>query len=103
MRTAAGKPSPGRGVRRRRAFSQQNLALETEGALGSLLGEALQTPEAEGYILTHAFHTYPGRFHYLLPRTVLAGITRPGDRVFDPFMGGGTTLVEALQQGLQGY
>ncbi len=100
MRNAAGKPSPSRGVRRRRSFSQQNLALETEGALGSLLGEALRTPEAEGYILTHAFHPYPGRFHYLLPRTVLAAIARPGDRVFDPFMGGGTTLVEALQQGL---
>ncbi|HKJ00116.1 MAG TPA: DNA methyltransferase [bacterium] len=85
---------------RRRSFSQRNLALEADGPLGTLLGEALQVPAEEGYVLTHAFHPYPGRFHPALPRTLLAATARPGQRVLDPFMGAGTTLVEALQLGL---
>ena len=83
-------------MRQKRAFSQKNLAAHHEGPLGPLLERALTIPEEPGYTGTHAFHPYPGRFHPLLPRTVLPEITQPGERVFDPFMGGGTTLVEAM-------
>ena len=93
----------GRAPRRRRSFSQRNLALETDGPLGAMLGEALRVPEASGYTLTHAFHPYPGRFHPALPRTLLAAVATPGLRVLDPFMGGGTTLVEALLQGFSAW
>jgi DNA modification methylase len=91
----AGRP------RQRRSFSQRNLAQHGEGPLGALLGQALAVPAEEGYAGTHAFHPYPGRFHPALPRTLLAAVARPGQHVLDPFMGGGTTLVEALQQGLR--
>jgi len=93
-------------VRRRRSFSQQNLEARHDGTLGPLLAEALHVPQASGYTLTHAFHPYPGRFHPHLPRTLLrklpeaAGLAQPGARVLDPFMGGGTTLVEARLAGL---
>jgi DNA modification methylase len=95
---ARGRARPA-GARQRRAFSQRNLALESEGPLGALLGEALAVPAESGYALTHVFHPYAGRFHPALPRTVLAATVRPGQVVLDPFMGGGTTLVEALLQG----
>ncbi|MFI5401300.1 MAG: DNA methyltransferase, partial [SAR324 cluster bacterium] len=89
---------------RRRSFSQQNLDVRHTGPLGALLAEALTVPQASGYTLTHAFHPYPGRFHPHLPRTVLRGVLREssgrGTRVLDPFMGGGTTLVEARLAGL---
>jgi SAM-dependent methyltransferase len=60
-------------------------------------------PAESGYAGTHAFHPYPGRFHPALPRTLLAAVARPGQVVLDPFMGGGTTLVEALQCGLTAW
>ncbi len=92
--------------RRRRSFSQPNLEARQEGPLGALLAAALHMPKETGYTLTHAFHPYPGRFHPHLPRTLLrglpaeAGLATPGTRVLDPFMGGGTALVEARLAGL---
>ena len=43
--------------------------------------------------LTHNFYRYPARFSPLFAREVIRAFSRPGDLVFDPFMGGGTTLV----------
>jgi DNA modification methylase len=83
----------------RRSFSQSNLELRHDGPLGPLLVEALTVPEESGYQLTHGFHPYPGRFHPLLPRTLLRALARPESMVLDPFMGGGTTLVEAMLHG----
>lgn len=45
--------------------------------------------------LTHGFYRYPARFSPLLVRAAIKAFTQPGDLVLDPFMGGGTTLVEA--------
>lgn len=49
--------------------------------------------------LTHDFYFYPARFSPLFARAVIELFTRPGDLVTDPFVGGGTTLVEALALG----
>jgi len=49
--------------------------------------------------LTHGFYRYPARFSPAFVRAVIEEFTRPGDVVFDPFMGGGTTLVEASAMG----
>lgn len=49
--------------------------------------------------LTHKFYRYPARFSPQFVRAVIEQFTSPGDIVFDPFMGGGTTLVEALALG----
>ena len=98
------------GEKRRRSFSQANLEARSEGPQGAMLAAALAVPRESGYRLTHAFHPYPGRFHPALPRTVLRGLLQarrerggandPAPQVFDPFVGGGTTLVEAMLLGL---
>ncbi len=49
--------------------------------------------------LTHAFIRYPARFSPLVARAAIKTFTQPGDTVLDPFMGGGTTLVEACSLG----
>ncbi len=44
---------------------------------------------------THDFYRYPARFSPIFAKTVIELFTEPGDWVFDPFMGSGTSLVEA--------
>ena len=55
------------------------------------------TTRVEGY--THDFYKYPARFSPSFVRFVLHSLTEPGDYVLDPFMGGGTTIVEATASG----
>lgn len=53
--------------------------------------------------LTHNFYRYPARFS---PEFVAAAIelfTCEGDAVLDPFMGGGTTMVEAFARGRHAF
>lgn len=49
--------------------------------------------------LTHNFYRYPARFSPKFVRRVIEQFTEPGDLIFDPFMGGGTTIVEAISLG----
>lgn len=49
--------------------------------------------------LTHNFYRYPARFSPKFVRATIAALSEPGDLIFDPFMGGGTTLVESLALG----
>ena len=49
--------------------------------------------------LTHRFYRYPARFSPKFVRQVIGELSKPGDTVLDPFMGGGTTIVEALASG----
>lgn len=49
--------------------------------------------------LTHKFYRYPARFSPKLVRAAIDAFTEPGDLVLDPFVGGGTTLVEAMVAG----
>ncbi|HED01017.1 MAG TPA: hypothetical protein ENN18_11685 [Proteobacteria bacterium] len=49
--------------------------------------------------LTHEYYRYPARFSPWFARAAIEAFTRPGDFVYDPFMGGGTTLVEASALG----
>jgi hypothetical protein len=49
--------------------------------------------------LTHNFYRYPARFSPKLVRAAIEAFSAPGDLILDPFMGGGTTLVEALALG----
>lgn len=48
---------------------------------------------------THAFYNYPARFHPSFAKAAVETFTEIGDCVFDPFMGSGTTGVEALSCG----
>lgn len=62
-----------------------------------LLDAILSHAPVEG--LTHDFYRYPARFSPVLARTIIEHFTRSGDTVLDPFVGGGTSLVEARALG----
>lgn len=49
--------------------------------------------------LTHRHYKYPARFSPRFVQSVLDSLSSPGDVVLDPYMGGGTTAVEALASG----
>jgi hypothetical protein len=52
--------------------------------------------------LTHNFYKYPARFSPELVHEVIGQFSNLNDWVFDPFMGGGTSIVEALAMGRLG-
>lgn len=47
----------------------------------------------------HDIYRYPARFSPIFVRKAIELFSQPGDTVFDPFCGGGTTIVEALRLG----
>ncbi|MCC6890087.1 MAG: hypothetical protein IT536_16260 [Hyphomicrobiales bacterium] len=49
--------------------------------------------------LTHGFYKYPARFSPVFARAAIKAFTKPGQVVLDPYVGGGTALVEALAAG----
>lgn len=49
--------------------------------------------------LTHSFYRYPARFSPAFARGAIEAFTDPGDLVLDPFVGGGTSIVEAVVLG----
>ena len=51
--------------------------------------------------LTHNFYKYPARFSPDFAREIILEFTEKGDCVLDAFMGGGTTIVEALAKAIQ--
>lgn len=48
---------------------------------------------------THNFYKYPARFSPQFAAAVIQQFSSPGDIVLDPFMGGGTSIVEATRLG----
>jgi hypothetical protein len=52
-------------------------------------------PQTERTKHVHSLHPYLGKFIPQLVEVFLRRYFRPGDRVYDPFVGSGTTLVEA--------
>lgn len=69
----------------------------SETALASLIEAARDAAPVSG--LTHNFYRYPARFSPKFVRAAIQTLSEPGDLILDPFMGGGTTLVEALALG----
>lgn len=67
------------------------------GSARGLVEAVLDTAPVAGH--THAFYRYPARFSPQFAKAVIETFTEPGDVVLDPFMGGGTTAVEALASG----
>jgi len=47
----------------------------------------------------HTFHTYPCKFPAFIPREIIKKYTTKGDIICDPFVGSGTTLLEATLLG----
>lgn len=52
--------------------------------------------------LTHCFYRYPARFSPVFARAAIEAFSKPGDTVLDPYMGGGTTILESMASGRRG-
>lgn len=52
---------------------------------------------------THGIHRFPAKFIPQVPRFCMDLYSKPGDKVLDPFMGSGTTLLEAMLLGRDAY
>ena len=48
---------------------------------------------------THNFYRYPARFSPVFAKSVIETFSVSGDTILDPFVGGGTTAIEALAAG----
>ena len=93
--------------RQRRSLTHVGGEAETEGhpADAAALARALDVPPAgdtdddpaRGHV--HGFHTYPARLHPDTAGRLVRAFCPPGGRVFDPFCGSGTVLVEAVLAG----
>jgi DNA modification methylase len=62
-----------------------------------------EASRADTSYLTHGYHRYPAKFIPQLAARVIRENTVAGDLVCDPFMGSGTTLVEAIVNGRRAY
>lgn len=61
----------------------------------ALIGSAAQSANrVDGF--THRHYKYPARFSPQFVATAIESLSKPGDMVLDPYMGGGTTIVEAM-------
>lgn len=67
----------------------------------ALLKLALDVRGDDPYLRAHVhgFHAYPARLHPVTAQRLIKGLSRPGERVLDPFCGSGTVLVESLLEG----
>lgn len=79
--------------------SLMTATVTTEDALALLRRAALDKQPVSG--LTHRFYRYPARFSPIFARACIEAFSEPGDLVLDPYMGGGTTVVEAMVLGRQ--
>ena len=46
---------------------------------------------------THRFYTYPAGFSPVFVEAAIKSLSKKNDLILDPFVGGGTTLIEALR------
>ena len=81
-----------KGVRR------ANTQSEVGGGVFSILAEAaMDRSLVSGW--THNFYRYPARFSPRFAATAIECFSRPRDLVLDPYMGGGTAVVESIVSG----
>lgn len=66
---------------------------------GQSAPKRLILPDADRARLTHYLFRYPAKFHPPVVAALIQGFTLPGNRILDPFVGSGTTLVEAAKAG----
>ncbi len=78
---------------------QYSSTTDYEESLRNLLESDLDFHGSNGRHSTHAWHPFPAKFPPLLPQTFIQKLTLEGEIVFDPMMGSGTTLVEAVRFG----
>ena len=67
-------------------------------ALRQLLCTDLDFHRSNGQDATHGWHPFPAKFPPQLPAHFIEYLTEPGDVVFDPMLGSGTTVLEAARR-----
>lgn len=67
----------------------------------SFLDAARDQSPVKGF--THNLYKYPARFSPVFARSAIEHFTSPGDTVLDPFVGGGTAMVEARLSGRNAF
>lgn len=88
--------------RKKRSLTSRGGAIRTRGneELAGELGRALeQAGVEEPNTLTHGFHTWPARMHPAIARHCIELMSSEGERILDPFCGGGTVVLEAMVAG----
>lgn len=71
--------------------------LSGDPALAATLASCLAVDPDQKLPFTHGFHAYPARMHPETARKVIEAF--PGGLIVDPFVGSGTTAVEAVRAG----
>jgi hypothetical protein len=69
----------------------------TEARVRRVAEGARDRSPIEGY--THNFYRYPARFSPRFAEAAITAFTKPGDLAGEPYMGGGTAVVQALAMG----
>ena len=77
-------------------LSQCLLELNKRERLAALLEWELNFHGEKNGYASHDLHSFAAKFPPQLPRAFIRGLSNPGDVVFDPMMGSGTTVVEAF-------
>jgi len=65
--------------------------------LPTILNALQNSFPVSGY--THRYYNYPARFSPFFVRSIIETFSKPGDTIMDPFMGGGTTIIESIVSG----
>lgn len=71
--------------------------VRSDARLSALADAARDARPVSGW--THNFYRYPARFSPEFARAAIDQFSCPGDVIADPYMGGGTTIVEGLLAG----
>ncbi|MBK9126360.1 MAG: hypothetical protein IPM13_00965 [Phycisphaerales bacterium] len=66
-------------------------------AISALASAALDRSPVSGW--THNFYRYPARFSPRFAAAAIACLSKPGDLILDPYMGGGTAVLEGIVAG----
>ncbi len=78
--------------------------LEGNRAVADALARAARPPaDDEGRALTHGFHAWPARMHPHTAAALIREVAPAHGAVVDPFMGGGTVVLEAMLAGREAY
>jgi SAM-dependent methyltransferase len=86
---------------RKRSLSQTGGACQLDGDpdLARRLADCLRVDACADVPFTHGFHSYPARMHPETASRALDAFAAP--RIFDPFVGSGTTALEAVRRGMR--
>lgn len=87
-----------------RNLVNKNRILESKGLPSEIPYNAvLSIVDVDVTYLTHGLHAFPAKFIPQVPRWAILKFSAPGEIVLDPFVGSGTTSVEAELLGRNSY